>query len=109
MSKKNPKWYDESKLVKIRFCNGDEDRLGETGWAVEIDRKKNLYRLANQPVFADANWGDLVIADDENGITEIVEAYEDEDGDEMDSDLENIQLVCKDCAQESLGKRFEGK
>lgn len=73
---KTPEWYDESKLTKIYF--GD----GERGWAIDLGDGK--YRLANQPIaamFGDPDsprWGDLV---EQVGNRElrVIERYNPED------------------------------
>jgi len=50
---KQPDWYDEEKLVKIKYA---ED---ERGWAIFMGNGQ--YRVANDPLDGEANWGDLVI------------------------------------------------
>lgn len=75
----SPEWYDESKLVKIRF---EQD---ERGWAVDMGNGQ--YRLANNPIRGCigqqhpevAQWGDLVELVPNNGDNswlKVVEKYE---------------------------------
>ena len=58
MSEETPEWWDESKLVRIRFASD------ETGWAVDMG--DGTYRLANSPLDGwdgdpkKPQWGDLV-------------------------------------------------
>lgn len=73
--KKNPEWFDESKLRRIKF------ESNETGWAVDIG--DGTFRLANTPLrgFDDPSepqWGDLVRLKPDNGDDswlEIIEKY----------------------------------
>lgn len=57
-----PEWYNEDKLVKIKY------ESHERGWA--IDMGNGLYRLANAPIrslFGGPGWGDLVRLNPDNG------------------------------------------
>ena len=49
---KEPDWYDRSKLIKVRYAEG------ETGWAVDMG--DGSCRLANSPLIEDVEWGDRV-------------------------------------------------
>jgi len=76
----SPEWYDESKLIRIRY------EYGENGWAVDMGN--GTYRLANTPMRGMVGkpnpeipqWGDLVKLVPNNGLDdswlEIIEKYQ---------------------------------
>lgn len=70
-----PEWYDETKLVRIKY------EAQETGWA--IDMGNSTYRLANHPIRwglcqdeTSAKWGDLVRLIPNNGDKQWLEVIE---------------------------------
>lgn len=103
MPNENPEWWDESKLVKIRF---EED---ERGWA--IDMGDGTYRLVNGPIRGLVGawhpylpqWGDLVQLVPSAGKGSwllLLEKHPPEDEfDLYNLDESNIRLKCRSCQE----------